>query len=169
MTTQTVKLRYLRMAPRKVRAIADLVRGLTVNEAEAQLLLFRRRAAAPILKLLRSAVNAAENTKKLSADSLKIQAIQVDNGPMLKRFLPRARGVASPIQRKMCHVTLVLAESETKKESRFKIIVQKKKKTTEEKPKSRRKQEAKESEDGSEKKGSNKPGFFRRSFSRKAV
>ncbi|HEY4526063.1 MAG TPA: 50S ribosomal protein L22, partial [Candidatus Paceibacterota bacterium] len=162
MITQTVKLRYLRMAPRKVRAIADLIRGLSVNEAEAQLIMMRRRATLPILKLLRSAVNAAQTTKRMHPESLKIEAIQVDQGPMLKRHLPRARGVASPIQKKMSHVTLTLAEMPEKKDSRFKMVVEKKKKTNEDKAKSRRKKEAKESEQGSDKAASSKPGFFRR-------
>ena len=116
------------MAPRKVRAIADLIRGLSVNEAEAQLIMMRRRATLPILKLLRSAVNAAQTTKRMHPESLKIEAIQVDQGPMLKRHLPRARGVASPIQKKMSHVTLTLAEMPEKKDSRFKMVVEKKKK-----------------------------------------
>ncbi|MFH0890947.1 MAG: 50S ribosomal protein L22 [Candidatus Liptonbacteria bacterium] len=169
MNTQSVKLRYLRMTPRKVRAIANMIRGLSVNEAEAQLLLMRRRATLPILKLLRSAVSAAIATKHLQPGSLKVQIIRVDQGPMLKRHLPRARGVASPIQKKMSHVTLVLAEMPEKKYARFKIVAEKKKKASRDKDKSKRTKEVKESEQGSEKSTSAKPGFFRRTFSRKAV
>src|SRR3989344_2616746 len=64
MTKKTVKLNYLRIAPRKVRSVADLLRGLSVNEAEAQLMLVRNRAAVPLRKLLRSAVQNLQNNKK---------------------------------------------------------------------------------------------------------
>lgn len=130
--TTTVKLRYLRMTPRKTRFIADLIRGLSVNEAEAQLLLHSRRAAKPILKLLRSAVNNAKNLK-LDTEALVVKTIAVDTGPMLKRFLPRARGSASPIQRKMCHVTLTLEEVPGKKNRKYSIVIPKKDKKEKEK------------------------------------
>src|SRR5271157_1596534 len=98
MKPQTAKLSYLRMAPRKVRSVADLIRGLSVNEAEAQLLVQRRRPAGALLKLLRSAVaNVKNNDKQANIEHLFISEIRVDQGPMLKRFLPRARGSASPI------------------------------------------------------------------------
>ena len=125
METQTAKLNYLRIAPRKVRSVGDLINGLTVNEAEAQLLVQRRRPAKSLLKLLRSAVADAKNNKKLNPDHLFIASIRVDQGPMLKRSLPRARGSASPIQKKMSHVTLVLGVNENLK-SRFKIVIPKK-------------------------------------------
>ncbi|MGB9848087.1 MAG: 50S ribosomal protein L22 [Minisyncoccia bacterium] len=105
----TAKLKYLHMAPRKVKFVADLIKGKHITEAEAQLLYCRRRAAKPILKLLHSAINNALN-KKLNKDLLYIESIRVDQGPMLKRWLPRAMGRATPIQKKMSHVTLCLAE-----------------------------------------------------------
>ena len=125
METQIAQLNYLRIAPRKVRSVGDLIKGLTVNEAEAQLLVQRRRPAKPLLKLLRSAVANAKNNKRLNPDHLFIASIRVDQGPMLKRSLPRARGSASPIQKKMSHVTLVLGVNENLK-PRFKIVVPKK-------------------------------------------
>ncbi|WP_423790321.1 large ribosomal subunit protein uL22, partial [Listeria monocytogenes] len=79
-------------------------------EAEAQLLSVRKRAAKPILKLLRSAMANIKNNKRMSGENFYIESLRVDQGPMLKRVLPRARGTASPIQKKMSHVTLVLAE-----------------------------------------------------------
>ena len=124
MTTQTVKLNYLRMAPRKVRSVASLIRGLSVNEAEAQLLAQTRRPSKVILKLLRSAVASAKN-KQMNVDHLFVQEIRVDQGPMLKRFLPRARGSASPIQKKMSHVILTLGVNEALT-PRFKIVTPKK-------------------------------------------
>ena len=108
---QTVKLNYLKIAPRKVRSVADLIRGLPVNEAEAQLMVQRRRASRPLLKLLRSAVASAKNNKKLEPENLYIESLRVDKGPMLKRHLPRARGMATPIQKKMSNITMVLSES----------------------------------------------------------
>ena len=101
---QMATLRYLRIAPRKVRVVADLVRGLSVNDAEAQLIVERRRPAGPLLKLLRSAVAGAGNDRRLEPAKLYVKEIRVDKGPMLKRVLPRARGVATPIQKKMSHV-----------------------------------------------------------------
>lgn len=113
------------MAPRKVRAVADLVRGLPVQDAEAQLLVQRRRPSRPLLKLLRSAVANAKNNKQ-NADHLFISEIRVDGGPMLKRMLPRARGSASPIQKKMSHVTITLGVNEKLAAPKYKIVVAKK-------------------------------------------
>lgn len=126
MEEQIAKLRYLRVAPRKVRAVAGLLRGLSVNEAEAQLLVNPRRPAKPLLKLLRSAVTNAKNNKHLDPQKLFVKIIMVDQGPMLKRYLPRARGSASEIQKKMSHVTIILGENLEPKNSRFNIVVKKK-------------------------------------------
>lgn len=170
MKTQTAQLNYLRIAPRKVRFVADLIRGASVNDAEALLMHQPRRPAAPLLKLLRSAVQNAKHNQKLDPNKLVVESIRVDQGPMLKRYLPRARGMATPIQKKMSHVTLVLVEKETKT-PKFKIVVEKKtklpsgdKKTKKEKSS---KQVARESMTRSipEK----KPGFFKRFFRRKAA
>ena len=120
---QTAQLKYLRIAPRKVRLIGDLVKGLPAVEAEAQLMYERKRAAKPVLKLLRSAVANAVATKKANVEKLFVESVRVDGGPMMKgRYLPRAHGSASPIQRKMSHITIVLAEKEDLK-PRFKIVV----------------------------------------------
>ncbi|MFQ5753774.1 MAG: 50S ribosomal protein L22, partial [bacterium] len=123
---QIARLNYLKIAPRKVRSVADLLKGLPVNEAEAQLLTNRRRPAPALLKLLRSAVADAKNTKQLNIDKLYIESLRVDQGPMLQRHLPRARGMATPIQKKMSHITLTLAENLKVGEPRFKIVVPKK-------------------------------------------
>ncbi len=168
MDEQKAQLRYLRIAPRKVRLVADLVRGLTLNEAEARLTLLSQRAAKPLLKLLRSAAANAKATKQLSPDKLYIKTIQVDQGPMLERYLPRARGSATPIQKKMSHVQIVLGESAEPRESKFKIIVVKKKKS--EKAPAKKKGAAKKPEGETVAKPKEKNlGFFRRHFSRKAV
>jgi len=121
MKIQTTKLRYLRMAPRKVRLVANFVKGLSVNEAEAQLLMNPRRPSSVLLKLLRSAVANAKHNSQLSPERLFIKEIRVDQGPMLKRYMPRAMGRASHIQKKSSHIILVLAESEKLRTPRFKI------------------------------------------------
>ena len=100
MKTQTAQLNHLHMAPRKVRLVAHFIKGLSVNEAEAQLLNNSKRASVPILKLLRSAIANAKNTKQLSADNLIIKEITVNQGPMLKRWMPRAQGRATMIPAK---------------------------------------------------------------------
>jgi len=107
----TAKLKYLHMAPRKVRLVANSIKGKHVVEAEAQLVYAPQRAAKPLLKLLRSAVSNAAN-KKLDKNKLVISSITVDEGLMLKRWLPRAMGRATPIQKKMSHVAIVLEEKE---------------------------------------------------------
>lgn len=117
---------------------------------------------------MRSAVANAKATKQLPSDKLYVKTIQVDQGPMLERFLPRARGSATPIQKKMSHVQLTLAESAEPKEGRFKIIVVKKKKS--DKAPAKKKEGAKKPEEAQAKpKQEKKSGFFRRHFSRKAV
>lgn len=167
---QVARLHYLRIAPRKVRLLGDLVKGLPVDEAEAQLMYERRRAAKPILKLLRSAVSNAVTTKKLSKDSLVVENVQVDGGPMLKgRYLPRARGSATPIQRKMSHVTVTLALKEDLK-PRYKIVVPKKTKTPPaEGKKPAAKKSVKETAEASTSAKKGESPFLKRVFRRKAV
>lgn len=166
MAKHSATLRYLRIAPRKVRLVADSVRGLSLNEAEARLLMQSRRAAKPILKLIRSAMAGAK-AKEMELEKLYIASIQVDQGPMLKRFMPRARGGASEIQKKMSHVTVTLGENPSQKVSRFVIAPVKKKKSPEGGPKaSRRPKAGKPEEKGPEQR---REGFFRRRFSRKTA
>lgn len=169
MDTQTAKLNYLRIAPRKTRSVADLIRGLSVNDAEAQLLVQRRRPAKAILKLLRSAVSNAKNNK-LNPDHLFVREIRVDGGPMLKRYLPRARGSASPLQKKMSHVTIVLGVND-KLKPKYTIVPPKKTKLPPDqgpKPSARKapKSIAKSEPDRFEPR--KKQNFFKRVFGRKA-
>jgi len=104
------KLFSLRMAPRKVRLVADLVRRLTVLEAERQLVFLDKVAARPLLKLVKSAVANAEHNFKLSKDNLWISHLTVDGGTTIKRFRPRAHGSAAPIRKRTSHVTLKLSD-----------------------------------------------------------
>ncbi len=112
------KLKYLKVAPRKTKLVADLVRGMDINQARAVLKFEKKRAAKPILKLLESAVANAKNNFQLSENGLYIKAITVSPGPMLKRWMPRARGRATMIQKKTSHVFLVLDVAKEKKETK---------------------------------------------------
>jgi large subunit ribosomal protein L22 len=132
-TQAKAHLRYLHIAPRKTRAVVDVLRGLPVREAEAQLLLMPRRAATPLLKLLRSAAANAKQVMKKDADELFIKEIRVDQGPKSTRWMPRARGAMSPIERKTSHVSIVLGIAESPKPSRFVIKVPVKKREEEKK------------------------------------
>lgn len=108
--TFAVKLRYLRIAPRKVRLVADLIRGKTVGESQAILKFIVKKSAHPLTKLLNSAVANARHNFQIESENLYISKITVDEGPKYKRWMPRARGSASEIQKKTSHVTLVLDE-----------------------------------------------------------
>ncbi len=102
--------KYIRMSPRKVRLVADVVRGLDVRKALAQLDFSRKHAALPIRKLVGSAVANAEHNFNLAKENLFIKEIKVDGGPTLKRWMPRAHGRATPLKKRTSHISLVLSE-----------------------------------------------------------
>jgi len=107
----SAKLSFNRIAPRKMSIIADEVRGKGINEALLYLRFSpRRRTAETLEKLLKSAVANADQKKTMDVDTLYVKTILVGQGPTLKRFLRRAKGAASPIHKKTCHVTVTLAE-----------------------------------------------------------
>lgn len=110
-----VHLRYLRIAPRKVRLVADLIRGKQVEKAQTILNFTVKRATNPLLKLLNSGLANAKNNLKIEPGNLYISKITVDEGPKLKRWMPRARGQAYEIQKKTSHVTIILDEIKEKK------------------------------------------------------
>lgn len=105
-----VKLQHIRIAPRKLRLVADLIRGKRVRDAKTILRFTLKKTAAPISKLLNSAVKAAQDQLGGDESNLYIANIIVDEGPKLKRWRARARGQAYEIQKKTSHVTLVLKE-----------------------------------------------------------
>lgn len=111
------QLKYLRIAPRKVRLVADLIRGKRVSLAKNILDFTLKRSAKPLRKLLDSAQANALHNFQLDPESLRIAEIRVDEGPRLKRWRARARGRAAEIQKKTSHVTLVL-EGEKKRRVR---------------------------------------------------
>jgi ribosomal protein L22 len=106
------KVRFLRVAPRKARLVADQVRGLPVEEARAQLQFSTRGAARDIAKLIDSAAANAESNHDLVADELRVADIRVDEGPVLRRWRARARGRATRIEKRTSHVSVALTPSE---------------------------------------------------------
>jgi large subunit ribosomal protein L22 len=103
-------LRMLRISPRKTRLVADLIRGLDVSKAESILRFTPKGAAQPMLKLLTSAKANAVNNHDMFEDTLYVSRIYVDEGPTLKRYLPRARGRADIMRKRTSHVTIILEE-----------------------------------------------------------
>jgi len=105
------KLSFARVTPQKMRLVAALVRGLPVEKAHYQLKFCQKKGGKLIATLLDSAVANARGKGGINVDGLYVKTINVDQGPMIKRFMPRAQGRATPIQKKMSHVTLVLDEA----------------------------------------------------------
>src|SRR4051794_23425072 len=101
--------RYVRVAPRKARLIADQVRGLHIEKARALLRFSPRSAAMDIHKLIESAASNAENNHDLVADEMRIAEITVDEGPTLRRFRPRAMGRATRINKRTSHIAVALS------------------------------------------------------------
>jgi large subunit ribosomal protein L22 len=106
-------VRYVRMSPRKVRIVANMIRGKNVDEAIATLKLLPKKSAKIIEKLIQSAAaNSDDKSKgKVDVDALIVKSIQVDNGPIIKRWMPRAMGRANRIQRRTSHITVVVDEA----------------------------------------------------------
>ncbi len=103
-------LRYCRVAPRKARVVANVIRGRDVEEAISLLDFTPRRSARILRKVLRSAIANAEDVGDLDVDTLYVKTITVDQGPTLRRFRPRAQGRAFRVNKKTSHISLVVAE-----------------------------------------------------------
>lgn len=104
--------RYVRIAPRKARLIADQVRGMHIEKARALLQFSPRGAAKDIHKLIDSAAANAENNHDLIGDEMRVSSITVDEGPTLRRFRPRAMGRATPINKRTSHIRVALTPVE---------------------------------------------------------
>jgi ribosomal protein L22 len=100
--------KYIRISPRKMRLVADIVRGKQIAEAKATLAFTNKGASQVFDKLISSAVANAENNHDLSGDELYVSSVFVNEGPTLKRFRPRAMGRASKIRKRTSHVTVEL-------------------------------------------------------------
>ena len=111
MSDASAKLKNYRQSPRKVRLVADLVRGLSAEHALALLATLPKRASEAMIKLIQSAVANA----KMPAHDLIISTIQVNGGIVFKRAMPRARGRSAPIRKKTSVITLSLKRKEYKK------------------------------------------------------
>ena len=102
--------KYVRIAPRKVRVVMDLIRGKDVAEAFAILKFTPKVGAAAIEKVLKSAVANAENNFDMDVDKLYVSSAYVDQGPTMKRIHPRSRGQAFKILKRSSHITVVVSE-----------------------------------------------------------
>jgi large subunit ribosomal protein L22 len=105
----TARLSHVRVAPRKMRVIANLIRGQKVDAAINQLRFLNRAGSRELFKLLVSAVANAEDRGQGDVDELVVRTIMVDGGPTLKRWRPRAQGRATRILKKTSHVVVELA------------------------------------------------------------
>lgn len=102
--------KYVRMSPRKVRLVVDIVRGLSVQKAEHALSLLNKKAARPVSKVLHSAIANAEHNFDAKKSELFVKFIAADEGPTLKRWQPRAFGRASMIRKRTTHITVVVSD-----------------------------------------------------------
>ncbi len=106
--------RYVRISPYKVREVLDLIRGYDAERAQEILKFCERDAAIVVGKLLASAVANAEHDHAMVADELFVSACYADEGPTLKRWRARARGCVARIRKRTCHITIQVAQKETK-------------------------------------------------------
>ena len=102
--------KYVRVSPRKAGQICSLVRGKNVDEALAILKFTPRGAAADIAKVVKSAKENAENNHEMNAENLYIASIVANQGPTIKRFMPRAQGRATMIRKRTSHIEVVVKE-----------------------------------------------------------
>lgn len=105
-------LRYVRISPRKVKIVCDLIRGKSVPQANAILQTTPKAASEPLIKLLNSAAANAENNHSMDPEKLYVSEIFANPGPIIKRIQPRAQGRAFRINKRTSHVTLVVAEKD---------------------------------------------------------
>ncbi len=121
-TTVTAKLSYLRMSPRKTRLVANLLSGMPAEKAIIQLENMTKISAGPMLKLLRSAIANAKHNYEMKEEGLMLKKIIVNDGPILRRWMPRAMGRATPIRKRSSHIEITLEgdapEKKLKKEDK---------------------------------------------------
>jgi len=115
-------IKHLRMSPRKVRLVIDLIRKMPVETALNQLKFINKKATEPVSKLIKSAIANGVNTFNLSQDNLYIKEIRSDEGATLKRWMPRAHGRATSIRKRGCHINLVLAEIKESGKKEKKVV-----------------------------------------------
>jgi len=116
------KARYIRMSPKKVRLVVDVIRGMKVDEALHQLRFINKAAAEPVRKLVESAIANAINNNNLDRSDLFIKRITADGGPVIHRWRPRAFGRAAPIRKRMSHIMVTLDQISFMKEQQGKGV-----------------------------------------------
>ena len=104
--------KYIRISPRKVKIVADLIRGKSLPQATAILMTTPKAASEPLLKLMNSAAANAENNHSMDPEKLYVAEVFATPGPILKRIMPRAQGRAYRINKRISHVTICVAEKE---------------------------------------------------------
>jgi len=109
------KLKYLKISPRKVRLVLDVIRGMDAKMAKEQLKFLNKKSNIPILKLLNSAIANAKENQELEESNLYIKEVRADEGPTYKRWRARARGRADTIRKRTSHVTIILDERKPSK------------------------------------------------------
>ncbi|MBU1046765.1 50S ribosomal protein L22 [Patescibacteria group bacterium] len=127
MTEVKAKLRNYKQSPRKVRLVADLVRGKKIERVISELKHVNKKVSVAMRKLIESAVANAKHNNKLNKDDLFLKTITVDEGPSMKRFKEGARGRAFPFKRRTSHITVTLEENpeEVKREVKKVVAVEK--------------------------------------------
>lgn len=104
------KAKHIRVSPKKVRLVADIIRGMEINKALSQLSFVNKKAVKPVKKLVESAIANAQHNYELDKNNLFIKEISVNEGRILYRWTPRALGRATPIRKRTSHINLILGE-----------------------------------------------------------
>jgi large subunit ribosomal protein L22 len=169
----TAKLNYLHISPRKVRAVINVVKGMSAKDAMAQLRNYPNMAARPLENLIKSAIANAEHNFSILPETLKIKIFKADGGPVFKRFRPGSKGRVSPIRKRTTHITLILegdrGSHENKKEKpneKNEIVSENKLRETYDHQKQEIKKDAFRQKPVQKKSGS---GFVKRMFQRKSI
>lgn len=171
----TAKLNYLRISPRKVRAVINVVKKMSANDALAQLRHYPNRAADSLEKLIKSAIANAEHNFSVPPEGLRIKIFKADGGPVFKRFRPNSKGRVSPIRKKTSNITLVLEGDRISRERKKEVANEEKVFSESSKPddlNERKNQEIKRGPIFKEKpvqKRSSGQGFVKRMFQRKSI
>jgi len=103
-------LRYARISAQKARLVADQIRGQRVEQALSTLSFSTKKGAGLVKKVLESAIANAEHNAGADVDELKVESVQVNEGPTMKRIMPRAKGRANRVMKRTSHITLTVAE-----------------------------------------------------------
>ena len=166
-TEVKARLRFLRISPRKVRVVVNELKGKTAAEALDYLRFVRKASVAPIAKLINSAIANAKNNFEIEKENLYIKVFTVNDGPILKRYKPRAHGRSARIAKRTSHIELILG---VKKGSKSVTKTDKKQPKEEVKvvnPDEIKKSSPKIDGQGPEQKGQTEKGFLRKVFNRK--